>query len=277
MPLAGATPLWAGRFRLHGGGGPVAPPPSRRGRDRARGGGTEVKNEPLHPRGALPAGVNLWLMSRLPWPLRPYQEWQVTCDTLHAHTQVLGKLAVQLAPPEPQLQHAALRLTARGRKRCHCPPPTAPARSWPRLTCGRTRRWLSTVMARPNGSADPAPRGGGGHPRRSDRAAPHGRLRGLDPTPQEVAWTVPLDQDDEHAHYDPGQVDEYFAAATQAALILAAYRAPFRGRSTPVNAWWARSTWRSACSPGFRPGLLGRLHHAQRHGRPGGGRRLVAG
>ena len=46
--------------------------------------------------------------------MRPYQEWQATCDTLHAHTQVLGKLAVKLAPPEPQLQHAALRLTARG-------------------------------------------------------------------------------------------------------------------------------------------------------------------
>ena len=30
----------------------------------------------------------------------------------------------------------------------------------------------------------------------------------------------------------------YFAAATQAALVLAAFRAPYRGRSTPVNAWW---------------------------------------
>jgi hypothetical protein len=30
----------------------------------------------------------------------------------------------------------------------------------------------------------------------------------------------------------------YFAAATQAALVLAALRAPYRGRSTPVNAWW---------------------------------------
>src|SRR4051795_2297160 len=43
-----------------------------------------------------------------------YEEWRATCDTLHAHTQVLGKIAVALAPPEPQLQHAALRLTARG-------------------------------------------------------------------------------------------------------------------------------------------------------------------
>ena len=38
--------------------------------------------------------------------------------------------------------------------------------------------------------------------------------------------------------YDQGQVADYFAAATQAALVLAAYRAPYRGRATPVNAWW---------------------------------------
>ena len=46
--------------------------------------------------------------------LPPYEQWRATCDTLHAHTQVLGKRAATLAPPEPQLQHAALRLTARG-------------------------------------------------------------------------------------------------------------------------------------------------------------------
>ena len=47
-------------------------------------------------------------------PALPYEAWSATCDTLHAHAQVLGKLAVALAPPEPQLQHAALHLTARG-------------------------------------------------------------------------------------------------------------------------------------------------------------------
>jgi len=41
------------------------------------------------------------------WPALRYEQWQATCDTLHAHTQVLGKLAARLAPPEPQLQHAA--------------------------------------------------------------------------------------------------------------------------------------------------------------------------
>ena len=56
--------------------------------------------------------------------------------------------------------------------------------------------------------------------------------------PQETTWNTPLDEDYEHATYDPAQVSAYFAAATQAALVLAQLRAPYRGRSTPVNAWW---------------------------------------
>jgi hypothetical protein len=60
----------------------------------------------------------------------------------------------------------------------------------------------------------------------------------IDPTPQEVWWSAPLDEDREHATYDQDAVASYFAAATHAALVLAAFRAPYRGRSTPVNAWW---------------------------------------
>src|SRR6195256_2755675 len=58
-----------------------------------------------------------------PWPPLSYGPWSATCDTPHAHTQVLGKLAVELAPPEPQLQHAALRLTARGWETLPLPAP----------------------------------------------------------------------------------------------------------------------------------------------------------
>jgi hypothetical protein len=57
-------------------------------------------------------------------------------------------------------------------------------------------------------------------------------------SPQEVAWTTPLDQDEEHHAYDAAQVATYFAAAVRAAHVLAALRAPYRGRATPVNAWW---------------------------------------
>src|SRR6476469_7323156 len=57
------------------------------------------------------------------WPAVNYEQWRETCDTLHAHTQVLGKLAARLAPPERQLLHAALRLTARGWETLPLPAP----------------------------------------------------------------------------------------------------------------------------------------------------------
>src|SRR2546423_11142216 len=57
------------------------------------------------------------------WPALPFDAWRASCDTLHAHTQVLGKLAVALAPPEPELQHAALRLSARGWETLPLPAP----------------------------------------------------------------------------------------------------------------------------------------------------------
>ena len=66
------------------------------------------------------------------WEALDYEQWSATCDTLHAHTQLLGKIAVKLAPPEPQLQHAALRLTARGWETAPLP---APDRSGSLVVC----------------------------------------------------------------------------------------------------------------------------------------------
>ncbi len=173
------------------------------------------------------------------WPELSYEEWSGTCDTLHAHTQVLGKLAARLAPPEPQLQHAALRLSGRGWETLPLPAPDGSGALVIALDLrtheavaehsdGRARR-IALIPDRPVGEVTrellEAVRGLAGHVE-------------IDPTPQEVPWTVPLDEDDEHDRYDPDHVARYFAAATQAALVLAAFRAPYRGRSTPVNAWW---------------------------------------
>ena len=173
------------------------------------------------------------------WTNISYQDWSETCDTLHAHTQVLGKLSAKLAPPEPQLQHAALRLTVRGWETASLPTPDGAGTFVVTLDLrvheaviessqGGVRR-VALAPDRPVGAVT------------RDVLSAIGALVGpveIDPTPQEVSWTVPLDEDDEHARYDSGQVAEYFAAVTQAALVLAAFRAPFRGRSTPVNAWW---------------------------------------
>ncbi len=173
------------------------------------------------------------------WPPVSYDLWRATCDTLHAHTQVLGKLAVRLAPPEPQLQHAALRLTARGWETAPLPAPDGSGA----LVVALDLRRHEAVVEHSDGRAAAValtPHRPVGEVTREVLAAVRG-LGGpveIDPKPQEVSWSVPLDQDTEHAHYNPDEVASYFAAATQAALVLAAYRAPFRGRSTPVNAWW---------------------------------------
>jgi hypothetical protein len=173
------------------------------------------------------------------WPVMHYEDWSATCDTLHAHTQVLGKLAVVLAPPEPQLQHAALRLTARGWETAPLPAPDGSGALVAALDLrtheavaehsdGRTRR-VALAPDRPVGDVT------------RELLAAVAELAGpvaIDATPQEVPWSVALDEDDEHRTYDPAQVAAYFTAATQAALVLAAFRAPYRGRSTPVNAWW---------------------------------------
>ena len=173
------------------------------------------------------------------WPALSYHQWRATCDTLHAHTQVLGKLAAKLAPPEPQLQHAALRLTARGWETAPLPAPDGSGS----LVVALDLRIHQAIVEHSGGRVERValtPDRPVGEVTRGVLAAVHevGGPVQIDPAPQEVPWHVPLDTDDEHAHYDTGEVADYFAAATQAALILAAYRAPYRGRSTPVNAWW---------------------------------------
>jgi Family of unknown function (DUF5996) len=173
------------------------------------------------------------------WPSLSYEAWAATCDTLHAHSQVLGKLAVELAPPEHQLQHAALHLTARG---WETPTLHAPDGSGSLVAAldlrtheavvehsdGREAR-ISLTPNRPVGEVA------------RETLEEISRLAGpvvINPKPQEVGWSVPLDEDTEHSTYEAQQVETYFTAATQAALVLAEFRAPYRGRVSPVNAWW---------------------------------------
>ena len=173
------------------------------------------------------------------WPPLPYEAWSPTLDTLHSHAQVLGKLAVVLAPPEPELQHAALRLTARGWETLPLPAPDGSGAFGVVLDLHAHE----VVVEHDDGRVRGIPL----TPNRSVAAVTHDVLAAvrdlvgaveINMAPQETQWTTPLDEDEEHTTYDPQQVATYFAAATRAALVLAELRAPYRGRSTPVNAWW---------------------------------------
>src|ERR1700752_3103567 len=141
------------------------------------------------------------------WPAASYEQWSATCDTLHAHPKVRGKFGVGLPPPEPQLQHAALRLTARGWETNPLPAPDGSG---------------SLVVSLDLRSHEAVAEHSGGQTRRvpltPDRPVAEvtrevlaavtelaGAVR-IDPAPQEVAWSVPLDADYEHARYDASAV-----------------------------------------------------------------------
>src|ERR1700676_2068311 len=173
------------------------------------------------------------------WPTLQFADWQETCATVHAHTQLLGKFAVELAPPEPQLQHAALRLSARGWETLALPAPDGSGA----IVAVLDLRMHEAVVEHSDGRETRIPL----TPNRPvaevtrdvlDAVRRLGGAVEINPAPQEVPWQVPLDEDHEHATYDADQVVTYFHAATRAALVLADFQAPFRGRSTPVNAWW---------------------------------------
>ena len=168
------------------------------------------------------------------------RHWSETCDTLHAHTQLLGKLAAQLAPPEPQLQHAALRLTARG---WETPPLPAPDDSGALVVAldlhaheavvehsgGQARRVAADAgpvggerHARAAGGDRRARRPGRDRPRRRRRCPGACRSTRTRSTHATTPTRSPLTSTPRRA---PPSCSPTF-------------RAPYRGRSTPVNAWW---------------------------------------
>ena len=150
------------------------------------------------------------------WPALGYGRWSETCDTLHAHTQVLGKLAVALAPPEPELQHAALRLVARGWETAPMPASDGSGA----LVVALDLRTHMAVVEHSDGRTQNVtlmPDRAVGEVARELLGAVR-RLGGpveINMTPQEVSWSVPLDEDEEHKRYEPERVASYFAAATR--------------------------------------------------------------
>src|ERR1700680_4449175 len=123
------------------------------------------------------------------WPKLAYEEWSETGAPIHAHTQVVGKLALALAPPEPQLQHAALRLTARGWETAPLPAPDGSGAVVVALDLHRHEAGIEDSDGRTGRSALPPDR-----PVADVTRAVLAELKSIagqveiDPTPQEVPW-----------------------------------------------------------------------------------------
>jgi hypothetical protein len=173
------------------------------------------------------------------WPRLPFEEWRATCDTIHLHAQVLGKIAQVLAPQEPDFQHVALRLSGRG---WETRPLSSPNGSGA-VTLALDLRAHEVVIDASGSETRRVPL----TPSRSvgavtiDVLAAVRALAGdvqIKLTPSEVPSTIPLDEDEEHATYETEWIVRYLDAVLRAELVLAELRAAHAGPKTPVNAWW---------------------------------------
>ena len=214
------------------------------------------------------------------WPSLPYEDWSATCDTLHAHTQVLGKLAVGARAARAA---AAARGAAADRARLG----DAAAAGARRL--GRARRRARPADARGGRRAQRRPsRSASAHARpvgrRRSRATCSPRSRALvgrcRDRPEAAGDAV-----DEAARRGRRARDirrrrrstAYFAAADARGARPGRAPRPLPGPLDPGQrlVGLVRPRRQPLLRPPGRPAVAG-LHHAELDGLPGGRRRLVA-
>jgi hypothetical protein len=174
--------------------------------------------------------------SPAPWPALPLSSWKDSCDTLHMFAQIVGKVRLALAPPEPQWAQVPLYVTARGLTTSPIPYGN---RSFQidfdfishRLSIASDDGRTKDVELVPRSVADFYA---------AFVAALHGL--GIDvrvwPMPVEVPDPIAFPEDRVHAAYDAGKVQAFWRVLVQADAALKEHRAPFGGRHTPVQFFW---------------------------------------
>lgn len=170
------------------------------------------------------------------WPELPLAAWRDTCDTVHMYSQIVGKIRLALAYPEPQWAHVALYVTARGLTSGTIPYGERVFQ----IDFDFVAHQLHVLTGEGEARSIPL------EPR-SVRDFHHllmEALRSLDI--QVKIWNMPVEipspirftDDTTHASYDPEYVARFLRVLTQADQALKEYRAPFRGRHTLVQFFW---------------------------------------
>jgi hypothetical protein len=170
------------------------------------------------------------------WPALPYGEWKDTYATLHMWTQVVGKVALALAPPLNHSWSIALQVTPRG----------LATRTLPHGERTLTMEFdfvdhelhirasdgaVRTLALRPRTVADfyrevMATLTGMGLPVK------------IWPMPVEIPSPIRFEEDTTHQSYDPVWVDRWWRVISQVARIFTGSACGFVGKCSPVHFFW---------------------------------------
>jgi hypothetical protein len=170
------------------------------------------------------------------WPALPLAAWKKTRDTLHMYTQVVGKVRLKLAPPEPEFGQVPLYLTVRGLTTSPIP--------YQERTLAMDFDFIDHRLRIQESGGSTREIALAGQPVKEFYREVLGTLRELGmevaitTSPSEVADPIPFPEDDRHATYDPEWAERFWRVLVQADMVFKEFRAPFRGRTTPVQFFW---------------------------------------
>ena len=170
------------------------------------------------------------------WPSLPLQEWADTYDTLHMWTQIVGKVRMELSPPQNHWWHVPFYVSARGLSTTSIPC----AAGLVEFEFDFIEHELH-VRASSGLGADLALR-----PR--SVADFYGELMGvlrdlripvtINVRPQEVPNPIPFDQDTVHASYNPEYANRFWRVLLSCNPVFQEFRGRFAGKSSPVHFFW---------------------------------------
>ena len=170
------------------------------------------------------------------WPALPYSEWKDTYATLHMWSQIVGKIALALAPPLNHSWGVALQVSPRSLVTRRLPHGD---RSFTiefdfvdhRLAIRASDGSERSVLLRPRTVADFY----------AEVMAALGAM-GLGvkiwPMPVEVPSPIRFDQDTVHGSYDPMFANRVWRIFTAAEDVLTQSRCTFVGKGSPAHFFW---------------------------------------
>ena len=167
------------------------------------------------------------------WPDLPLAAWRETCETVHMYAQIVGKIRLALAYPEPEWAHVALYVTPRGLTSGLIPFRDDSFQidfdfAAHTLNVAVSTGELRTIALEPKSVRD-------FHRELMDALAGLGIDVRIWNMPVEVVKPIRFTEDTTHASYDRVYVERFHRVLLHADDALKEHRAPFRGRHTRVQ------------------------------------------
>jgi hypothetical protein len=170
------------------------------------------------------------------WPALPYEAWKDTYATLHMWMQIVGKVALALAPPLNHCWAIALQVTPRGLSTRRL---VSGGRSFTMEFDFIDHRLVIRMSDGVQRSVPLAPRTVADFHRELMAVL---REMALDITiwrmPVEIPSPIPFDEDTVHGSYDPVFVSRFWRILADIEDVLTRDRCGFIGKCSPTHFFW---------------------------------------